>query len=146
MRRLALDDVMPKTARALWQTAERVGWRVWATEATGTPTDASGQPARVKIRVPLVDTQTGLPVMTAGTPATATRKAVPPKQRVEVVTTDEPVVVRSVVVRMARDGVRLAATWEDGAFRSCLRQSPFGLLNSTAMYELVDPDPKEMAA
>lgn len=146
MRTLALDDPMPKTARVLWQTALAHGWRVWATVATGTPLDADGQPQRVRVRVPLVDTQTGLPVMTEGSPATATRKAVPPRQRVEVVTTDEFVLVESVVVRLARDGERLAAMWDDGAFRRCLRQRPFGALNSTAMYELVSPEPKEQAA
>ncbi len=98
------DSIVPKGARSLWKAAERCGWTVCATSAAGTPIDAQGRPQHVTKRVPTGEvTPNG-------------------KQRVEVVVTDELLVVQSVVVRLRRAGVRLVAIYEDGSFRTALRQ------------------------
>lgn len=51
--------------------------------------------------------------------------------------------IASWLLRVQRDGVNLALTWEsaDGgpwAFRSCLRQRPFGRLNSREALALIE--------
>lgn len=137
MKTLTLDDDLPATARRLIVAAEQHGWTTWTTEACGTPIDGAGQPQRVTKRVPLVDSNTGLPLMTEGKPATNTRKAVPPRQRIEVVTTDEPLVVHSIVVRLRKGAIRIAACWEGGRFDTALQQRPFRKLTSPEVVAIV---------
>lgn len=126
MRILTLDDELPATARRLIVAAHERGWTTWTTEAHGTPIDGAGQPQRVTKRVPLVDTNTGQPLLTpAG------------RARVEVVTTDEPLVVHSIVVRLRKGAVRIAACWEDGRFDTGLQQRPFRKLTSPEVVAIV---------
>lgn len=126
MKTLTLDDELPATARRLIIAAEQHGWTTWTTEAHGTPIDSSGAPQRVTKRVPLVDSNTGQALLTAAG-----------RPRVEVVTTDEPLVVHSIVVRLRRDDVRIAACWEDGRFDTALLQRPFRKLTSPEVVAIV---------
>lgn len=130
---------LPQSPRALLAAAQAAGWSTWTTRTTGTPVDAAGVPARLTRRVPLVDPQTGAPVMTEGTPKTK------PRQRVEVVVTDEHVVVDSVVVRLRRGTERLAAGWEDGRFRFGLAPG-LRTLTATQLAERVAEGDLEAAA
>ena len=130
MRTLTLDDDMPATARRLWNAAEQHGWTVWTTTATGTPVEHDGSPQYVKTRIPLTG-EDGKPLTTPTG-----------KPRIEIVTTNTPVVIESVVVRLVRKDVRLAAIWEDGRFYAALQQRPFRKLTSpevTALVTAVQP-------
>ena len=108
--RTVMPDELPRAARTLHDAALANQWKVWATEATGTPIDAAGRPQRVTERV-----ETG-EVTTAGKP------------RVQVVTTDELVQVVSHCIRLFRmddpDGPRLTVLYEDGRFRTALHVAP----------------------
>lgn len=126
MKTLTLDDEMPANARKLWKAAEAAGWQVWATSATGSPVDDAGNVKHVTVRVPLVDTQTGRPLLTDSG-----------KQRHEVLATDQVQVVSSVAVRLRKDDVRLVAVWADGSFDVGLRQRPLAKLTSRELVALV---------
>lgn len=126
MKTLTLDDDLPATARRLIVAAHERGWFTWTTEAHGTPIDSSGAPMRVTKRVPLVDSNTGQALLTAAGRA-----------RVEVVTTDEPLVVHSIVVRLRKGAIRIAACWEDGRFDTALLQRPFRKLTSPEVVTIV---------
>jgi hypothetical protein len=45
--------------------------------------------------------------------------------------------IASVAVRLCRDDVRCVALWENGAFRTALRQAPFGRMSSRELTALV---------
>jgi hypothetical protein len=45
--------------------------------------------------------------------------------------------VHSVLLKLHKGNVRLACTWENGAFKVALRKRPFGRLNSRQVAELV---------
>lgn len=126
MKNMTLEDEMPTNARKLWLAAEQHGWVIWATRATGTPIDDNGNPRRVTRRVPLVDTQTGRPLLSPTG-----------KQRHEVVATEQVLTVDSVAIRLNRRGVHLAAVWEDGAFSTGLQNSPLRKLNSAEIVAAV---------
>lgn len=111
MTPVSIADV-PNTAQRLWKAAQEHGWTVRATTATGTPIDAMGRPQRVVKRVPTGE------MTDAGRP------------RIEIVTTDEPLVVSSVAVRFARGDVRLVGLWTDGSYDTGLRDKPFRRLNA----------------
>jgi hypothetical protein len=55
--------------------------------------------------------------------------------------------IDSVALRMRRGEVRLAATWENGAFRTGLRSRPLARLNSRQIIALIEADDEpDMAA
>lgn len=136
---------LPQSPRALLAAAEAAGWTSWTTRVTGTPVDAAGVPSRLTRRIPLVDPQTGAPVMTEGTLNPDGTVKTKPRQRVEVVVTDEHVVVDSVVVRLRRGAERLAAGWEDGRFRFGLAPG-LRTLTATQLAERVADGGLEVAA
>ncbi len=45
--------------------------------------------------------------------------------------------IESVAVRLCREDVKLVALWENGKFRTALRQSPFGRMSSRELTALV---------
>lgn len=114
-----ITDDIPRTAKALWSAAEAAGWAAWATWASGTPTDRNGAPQRVTER-----RETG-ELTDAGRP------------RIEIVTTDELLVIHSLAIRLQRGDARLCAIWEDGAFAFGVRQSPFRKINARQITELI---------
>ena len=121
MTPVGIADV-PNTAQRLWEAAEQAGWTVWATSATGTPIDAQGRPQHVTRRVPTGElTETGRP-------------------RVEVVTTDELVVVDSIAIRLARGEQRLAGLWIDGRFDIGLRFLPLGRLSARELIAIINEE------
>ena len=117
----SMPDV-PNTAQRLWKAPESAGWSIWATSATGTPIDAQGRPQHVTVRVPTGEmTEAGRP-------------------RVEIVTTDELLVVDSIAIRLARGDVRLVGLWSDGTFTAGLRRSPLSRLTARELIAAINEE------
>lgn len=121
-----LDDAaVPSKARTMALAAMHHGWTIGLTRTRGTPLTAHGKSKAETVREYLTG-EGGRPELSPTG-----------KPRFRNVSTGRPLVVDCVALRMARDGVRLVAWWDDGKLGKCLRGTPLTILNDKTIRELI---------